>query len=38
MGATFGPRAITAIHLREVLDATIDKLEVSISGLHHDGI
>jgi hypothetical protein len=37
----FDPRAITAIHLAEVLDATIDKLrpyEVSNSGFSHDGI
>jgi hypothetical protein len=37
----FDPRATTAIHLGEVLDATIDKLqayEVSTSGLSHDGV
>jgi len=37
----FDPRATTAIHLGEVVAATIDKLqayEVSTSGLSHDGI
>ena len=37
----FDPRATTAIHLAQVLDATIDKLqpyEVSTSSFSHDGI